>query len=94
MKYVVLHPITERGLTQVLFCVAPTTHAQLAAAHAATHAPVSAGYIDVARGPDGGPAVRTFGRSDSLGLEPRAQDARLIGQMMRATLATAPDALS
>jgi hypothetical protein len=84
MKYVVLHP-RENGMTQVVFCVAPLTHAELAGAFAATHKPVSAGFCGF--GEDS--AVRVYGRSESLKLEPAPGDALLISTMVGATERTA-----
>lgn len=93
MKYIILHPTNQAGLTQILFAVAPTTHAELAAKYAETHKPTSAGFCDFRDGPvPARPSVRVFGRSTSLNLGPAEGDARLIAQMVTTTLSMAPAA--
>jgi len=89
MKYLILDPRPGvKDFTRVACFCAPTLHKDEAEKWAATHAPVAAGFIEVG----GGGAVRTFGRSDSLGLAPRPNDAALIASFIRATLAMAqPD---
>ena len=77
MKYVFFANALEPA-----FCVAPDTHARLAARNAGKGAPVSAGYVEFL--PTG---VRTFGHSHSLELGPRPGDAQLIAAFYKQTLA-------
>lgn len=88
MKYVILTP--KPGVSdqlRLLFCCAPTKHAELAAPYAATHEPTSAGFLEFL---DGG-KVATFGRSDTLHLGPRLSDAELISSFIRGTQSMARD---
>ena len=89
MKYVILAPRPAvRDMDRVIAFTAPTVHREVAEKWAATHAPVSAGYFQMLPGG----AVRTFGRSDSLGLAPREGDAELISSFERGTNAMAIEA--
>lgn len=85
MKYVMLQHRTD-GYRQPVFCVAPLTHGELAAAFARTHTPASAGFCEVLPGG----LVHTCGYSASLNLKPAAEDAGLIAASLRATLAMVP----
>lgn len=86
MKYLILEPaegVKDFPVVQCFF--APTLHKEVAARWAATHTPVSAGFVDFS--PDGD--VATFGASTSLQLAPRLQDAAILKSLNRATLAMA-----
>lgn len=86
MKYIIIKEAS--GAEFPYFCVAPCTHRELwAMVHAAKpgRSLVSAGfYIEMTGG-----AVRTFGRSDSLDLEPRQNDALLIHAWVSVTRTSA-----
>lgn len=85
MKYVLLRSNDGHEALQLVFCVAPLTHRELAAGFSSSTA-ISAGFCS----PAIGGAWRTFGCSESLCLCPGPDDARLISAHVRATLATAP----
>lgn len=86
MKYIILRE--SDGIEFPVFCLAPKTHADMAAAWRRDdrlHI-VSAGFVEFL--PEG---VRTFGFSTTLHLAARERDARLIAAFYKAQLATALD---
>lgn len=85
MKYIILRD--EYGAENPVFFLAPFTHLDIAEAwtRVAPMQAVSAGFVRFL--PDD--SVATFGRSESLHLSPRPQDASLIRALYRATLKTA-----
>jgi hypothetical protein len=85
MKYVfLLHP---DGTEFPVFCLAPTSHRELAAPHVAAGCrPVSAGYLRV----HAGGSITTGDESITLGLKPRPEDARLLTALYTATLSMVP----
>jgi hypothetical protein len=83
MKYVILRPVAG-GVDFPVFCVNPLTHEKLAAAFAPACVPISAGFCEVyATTPRA--KWRTFGFSNSLGLEPGKLDAAIIEGLSNAT---------
>ena len=83
LKYVMLRHRANGGCFPVLG-VAPTTHRALADAF--PHArPISAGFAEFTL-----EQVRTYGRSESLGLAPSPDDAAHLTAFARATFKTGP----
>lgn len=88
MKYVRLACVRGDREEIYLFCLAPVTHAGLAAVwQSCGFVPVSAGFLVIDPSAPGG--CRTIGRSDSLNLGPAAIDARAIGMFYGATIGMA-----
>lgn len=86
MKYIILRE--PDGSEFPVFCLAPQTHAELAAAwqsRGPARRPVAAGFVEfLASG-----AAIVFGYSDSLRLGPRPADAALITAMHMGTVTMA-----
>lgn len=86
MKYIMIREAS--GAEFPKFCCAPDTHRELWALHYAAKAGrsvLSAGfYTELPAG-----AIRTFGRSESLDLGPRPQDAAILQAWISATRTTA-----
>ncbi len=93
MKYIVIAPAD--GEPFPVFCCAPQSHAEMASAWRRTPASrvLSAGFFYVAAcWPPSVVNVATYGRSESLNLGPRPEDARLIAAAIATTLClNAPD---
>jgi hypothetical protein len=88
MKYLIIQE--SDGSEFPVFCVAPLTHAQLAAAFRPDdrRRVVAAGFVEfLASG-----AALVFGRSESLQLGPRPKDAALITALTMATVRMGRDA--
>jgi len=79
-KYVILRPHAG-GFPLIRLGFAPETHRDMVAPYVATHAPVSAGFVEIFQTGN----VRTFGCSDSLCLTSAADDANLIAVHAKAT---------
>lgn len=95
MKYLIIQG--EDGAEFPVFCCAPQTHADMARAWRRTPASrvVSAGFCSIIVSPNGDDAavpvwVATYGRSESLNLHPRKEDARLIAAFLHATARMCP----
>jgi hypothetical protein len=87
VKYIIVR--NPAGFERVFFALSPVAHSDLAAAFAREpDRVVSAGFVEFYVEAYAN-CVRTFGRSESLNLEPRPQDARLIGVLTHATLQAA-----
>jgi hypothetical protein len=91
LKYIRLRPHVPHDLERFLFTLAPVSHRELAAGHATTHTPISAGFVVFEFN-----VVRTYGCSDSLCLTPDPDDARLISALAATThrLTTEPSSVS
>ncbi len=86
MKYLIIRD--QHGQEFPVFCLAPKTHEQMAAAwrRDETCRVVSAGFCEFIQTAVHGMCVRTFGFSSSLQLYPRPQDARLIAAFYKVTV--------
>ena len=96
MKYLIYHE-PDTGEHHARLFLAPTTHQQVALEVQAQHPGriiVSAGFVEVLAmsrryGLPERVQVRTFGRSDSLDLNPRLEDAAFLAGFIKATLSSA-----
>jgi hypothetical protein len=77
MKYIIIR--RPDGTEHVYGCMCPDTHAELATAHRRNDASVvvAAGFCEFITA-NGRTIVQTFGRSESLNLGRRSEDAKLI----------------